>query len=104
VFGDAWHTSTKKYIISEQAEFDEHVFPGLSKYTPTSPVDLLTTPDTVPLPSDTTQDLLLDLGGDGDVDDHTTATLPPVPVPVPESLPAPIVPVTVIVTCHTVHI
>src|SRR5258708_2697826 len=57
-----YNPSTKKYIISEQAEFDEHVFPGLSKYTATSPVDL-TTPDTVPLLSDTTQDLLLNLGG-----------------------------------------
>jgi len=86
-----YNPSTKKYIISEQAEFDEHVFPGLSKYTATSPVDF-TTPDTVPLLSDTTQDLLLNLGEDGDVDDHTTATLPPVPVRVPEPLPAPIVP------------
>jgi len=55
--------STKKYIISERA-----------------PVDL-TSPNIVPLLPDTTPDLLLNLEGDGDVDDCTTATLPPVPVP-----------------------
>jgi len=86
-----YNPSSKKYIISERVEFDECVFPGLSKYTATSPVDL-TTPDTVLLLSDTTQDPLLDLEGDGDVDDRTNATLPPVPVPVPELPPAPLVP------------
>jgi len=35
----------------------------------------------IPLLSKTTPDLLLNLGGDGDLDDHTTATLPPVTVP-----------------------
>jgi len=62
-----YNPSTKKYIISEQAEFDERIFPGLAKYTATSPVDL-TSPKTVPLLPDTTPDLLLNLEGDGDVD------------------------------------
>jgi len=51
-----------------------------SIHTATLPVDL-TSPKTVPLLSDTTPDMLLNLEGDGDVDDRTTATRPPVPVP-----------------------
>ena len=31
-----YNPTTQKYIISERAEFDEHVFPGLSKYKATS--------------------------------------------------------------------
>ena len=80
LFNPTWNPSTKKYIISERAEFDERIFPGLGKYTATSPVDL-TSPNIVPLLPDTTPDLLLDLEGNGDVDDRITATLPPVPVP-----------------------
>jgi hypothetical protein len=57
-----YNPSTKKFIISERAEFDERVFPGLAKYTPTSPVDL-TAPDVVPPLPTTTPDPLLDLGG-----------------------------------------
>jgi len=83
-----YNPSPKKYIISEQAEFDERIFPGLAKYTATSPVDL-TSPKTVPLLPDTTPDMLLNLEGDGDVDDRTTVTLP---VPVPELPLAPLAP------------
>src|SRR6266545_7861931 len=50
-----------------------------------SPVDL-TAPKSLAPPPDTTPDLLLDLGGNGDVNDRTTATLSPVPVP---ALPLP---------------
>ena len=35
-----YNPNTQKYIISERAEFDERVFPGLAKYKATSPVDL----------------------------------------------------------------
>jgi hypothetical protein len=54
--------TTKNYIISERAEFDKHIFPGLGKYSPTSPVDLTAPESLAPLP-DTTPALLLDLGG-----------------------------------------
>ena len=96
-----YNPTTRKYITSEQAEFDERTFPGLGKYTPTSPVDL-TAPESLAPPPDTTPHPLLDLGGDDDIDDHTTATLPPVPVPalplpppldVPVDLPPPQLPI-----------
>ena len=57
-----YNPTTRKYIISERAEFDERTFPGLGKYTPTSPVDL-TAPESLAPPPDTTPHLLLDLGG-----------------------------------------
>ncbi len=57
-----YNPTTRKYIISERAEFDECTFPGLGKYTPTSPVDL-TAPESLAPPPDTTPHLLLDLGG-----------------------------------------
>ena len=56
-----YNPSTKKYIISERAEFDERIFPGLAKYTPISPIDL-TAPTIVPLLPTTTPHSLLDLG------------------------------------------
>ena len=59
-----YNPSTKKYIISEWAEFDEHIFPGLGKYTATSPVDL-TSPNIVPLLPDTTPDLFVEVAFTG---------------------------------------
>jgi len=55
-----YNPTTRKYIISERAEFDERTFSGLGKYTPTSPVDL-TAPESLAPPPDTTPDPLLDL-------------------------------------------
>jgi hypothetical protein len=81
-----YNPNTQKYIISERAEFDERIFPGLAKYKATSPVDL-TPPTSLPLSTGTTSTSVLDLGGDSDEDDHTTATLPPVLPPVPELAP-----------------
>ncbi len=72
-----YNPNTQKYIISEHAEFDKRIFPGLSKYQATSPVDL-TPSNSLPLSTGTTPNSVLDLGGDSDEDDHTTATLPPV--------------------------
>jgi hypothetical protein len=54
-----YNPSTQKYIICERAEFDERVFPGLTKYKSTSPVNL-TPPNSVVAP---TVNPLLDLGG-----------------------------------------
>ena len=81
-----YNPNTQKYIISERAEFDERIFPGLSKYKATSPVNL-TSPNTLPLSTDTTPSTVLDLGGDSDEDDQTTAILLPVLPPVPEPAP-----------------
>ena len=55
-----YNPKTQKYVISERAEFDEQVFPGLSKYKATSPVDL-TPPNSALLQA--TPEPLLDLGG-----------------------------------------
>jgi hypothetical protein len=89
-----YNPSTKKYIISECAEFDECVFPGLAKYTATSQLPLYL----LFLPHILIHSLIW--GGDGDVDDHITATLPPAPVPelppapldLPDNLPLPQLP------------
>jgi hypothetical protein len=81
-----YNPTTQKYIISERAEFDERVFPGLAKYKATSPVDLKgpeSPPHIIP-----TSDPVLDLGGDGDEDSCTPAPLPPAPIPLPEIPPA----------------
>jgi hypothetical protein len=48
-------------VISEQAEFDECIFPCLSKYKTSSPV-ALASPDSVPLLSAATPYMVLDLG------------------------------------------
>jgi hypothetical protein len=71
-----YNPTTQKYVISEHAEFDERVFPGLAKYKATSPVNL-TPPNSVLAP---TLDPLLNLGGDSDDDESTltsTSTPPP---------------------------
>jgi hypothetical protein len=57
-----YNPNTQKYIISKQAEFDERVFPGLSKYKALSPVDL-TPPGSAPLLLETVPNTVLDLGG-----------------------------------------
>src|SRR5258708_35564716 len=77
-----YNPNTQKYIISERAEFDERVFPGLSKYKATSPVNF--TSDSAPVPPATTP---VDLGGDND-DDISTSVVPlPAPLPIPENPP-----------------
>lgn len=43
-----YNPTTRKFIISERAEFDKRVFPGLSTYKASSPVDL-TPPGALPL-------------------------------------------------------
>jgi len=35
-----YNPTTQKYLISERAEFNERIFPGLAKYKVTSPADL----------------------------------------------------------------
>lgn len=79
-----YNPNTQKYIISERAEFDERVFPGLSKYKATSPVDL-TPPNSPPL-QPIASEPLLDLRGDSDEDDCKTASLP-IPDLAPEVVP-----------------
>jgi hypothetical protein len=95
-----YNPNTQKYVISERAEFDERIFPGLSKYKASSPV-ALTSPNSAPLLPAATPHMVLDLGGDSEEDDRTTASLPHVPVaelpPLdpPVDLPPPPVPAVV---------
>ena len=35
-----YNPTTQKYLISERAEFNERILPGLAKYKATSPADL----------------------------------------------------------------
>jgi len=58
-----YNPTTQKYLISERAEFDERIFPGLAKYKATSPADLTPpgSPSLAPVP-------MLDLEGDSDVE------------------------------------
>ena len=90
-----YNPTTKKYIISERAEFDERVFPGLSNYKATSPVNL-NPPGLSPasLPSNPTE--IFDFGGDSDDDDAPSVSqpsqerppTPPAPAPAPAVPPA----------------
>ena len=86
-----YNPATKKYFISERAEFDERVFPGLSNYKATSPVNLRPTGST-PQPSVPSPDPVFNLGGDSDeVDNPTHSVHAPVhpvqPALVPDSPP-----------------
>jgi len=58
---------THKYLISEHAEFDERIFPGLAKYKATSPADL-TPSGSLSLAPELTSVPMLDLEGDCDVE------------------------------------
>jgi len=62
-----YNPTTQKYLISEHAEFDEHIFPGLAKYKATSPADLTPpgSPSLAPVPTSVP---MLDLEGDSDVE------------------------------------
>jgi len=57
-----YNTTTQKYLISEHAEFDERVSPGLAKYKVTSPADLTPpgSPSLAPVPTSVP---MLDLEG-----------------------------------------
>ena len=64
-----YNPTTQKYLISECAEFDECIFPGLAKYKALSPADL--TPSGSPsLAPVLTSVPMLDLEGDGDLLHH----------------------------------
>jgi transposase InsO family protein len=83
-----YNPTTQKFVISERAEFDERVFPGLAKYRPTSPIDLTPPPSlAAPVPA-----TVLDLGGDSDEDDRKTASLPAIPNPLPAAEQPPVDP------------
>ena len=62
-----YNPTTQKYLISELAEFDERIFPGLAKYKATSPTDLTPpgSPSLAPVPTSVP---MLDLEGDSDVE------------------------------------
>jgi len=61
-----YNPTTQKYLISEGAEFDECIFPGLAKYKVTSPADLTLrgSPSLAPVPTSVP---MVDLQGDSDV-------------------------------------
>src|SRR6266498_4167522 len=80
-----YNPNTQKYVISERAEFDERVFPGLSKYKATSPADL-TPPNSLPLQPIAAPEPLLNLEGISDEDDCKTASLP-APEHAPDNAP-----------------
>jgi len=61
-----YHPTTQKYLISERAELDECIFPGLVKYKATSQADL--TPPGLPLVPVPTSVPMRDLEGDSDVE------------------------------------
>jgi len=65
--GWKFYNPTQKYLISEHAEFDEHIFPGLAKYKATSPADL-TPPGSPSLVVVPTSVPILDLERDSDVE------------------------------------
>lgn len=82
-----YNPTTRKFIISERAEFDERVFPGLSTYKASSPVDL-TPPGTLPLTPEPIPAPVFGPGGDNDDDDDDfipshSEPAPPVPAPAP---------------------
>jgi len=62
-----YNATTQKHLISEHAEFDEGIFPGLAKYKATSPADH-TPPGSPPLVPVSTSVPMLDLEGDSDVE------------------------------------
>ncbi|THG94269.1 hypothetical protein EW145_g8174 [Phellinidium pouzarii] len=86
-----WNPITCKEVISDSAQFDEHVFPGNSR----TPVDLQ-----VPSPPETS-DPIEQVGVESDSDDDDTVPLPPLPdspatppMPPPQNSPPPVTPVT----------
>ncbi len=114
-----YNPTTQKYLISERAQFNERVFPGLSKYKATSPFKL-TPPGSPPLLPVPTPVLMLTLGGDDDDDDNPalipnptqpidhapperTPTLPATPPIIHMPLPAPVEPPAPNLCC-TLHI
>jgi len=62
-----YNPTTQKYLISERAEFDERIFPGVAKYKVTSPADLPPpgSPSLAPVPTSVP---MLDLEGDSDIE------------------------------------
>ena len=61
-----YNPTTQKYLISEHAEFDERIFPGLAKYKAISPADL-THPGSRSLAPVPTSVPMLDLEGDSEL-------------------------------------
>jgi len=86
-----YNPTTQKYLISERAEFDERIFPGLAKYKAMSPADLMP-PGSLFLAPVPTSVPMLDLEGDSDVEviapRNPHAELP-FDAALPESTPTP---------------
>jgi len=86
-----YNPTTQKYLISERAEFDERIFPGLAKYKATSQTDL-TPPGSLPLVPVPTSVPMFDLEGDSDVEviaPHIPHAELPLDVALPERTPTP---------------
>src|SRR6266540_6111810 len=62
-----YNPTTQKYFISERAEFDECIFPGLAKNKATSPTDLMPAGSLSLAPVPTSVPML-DLEGNSDVE------------------------------------
>ena len=80
-----YNPKTKKFIISECAEFDERMFPGLSGITALSKIDL-TVAGPKPLFDPPSPAIVLDFGGADDNDDASR------PAPLPPQSPTPDLP------------
>src|SRR6266540_881781 len=80
-----YNPTTQKYLISERAEFDERIFPGLAKNKATSPTDLMPpgSPSLAPVPTSVP---MLDLEGDSDVE-VIAPRIPHVELPLDAALP-----------------